>query len=223
VLVSHDHKFIYLKTIKTAGTSVEAALEPFCTPPGHVVSERTSAIVSPHGIVGSRGDDAGGEYYHHMTAAQVKAKVGDTVWDQYYKICNVRNPFDKVVSQFWFLLDPEEKERLYEAGFDAAREAFVAWVGEETSLGNDAPMFSIGNVRVVDAIIRYESIEADLKKVLDTLGLPMVELARLKGNRRAHRDRPFQDYYDQKTADIVVRKFKIHFDTLGYREDSWAA
>ncbi|KPA10844.1 hypothetical protein MHK_008953, partial [Candidatus Magnetomorum sp. HK-1] len=30
MLVSHRHKFIYTKTFKTAGTSVESYFEPFC-------------------------------------------------------------------------------------------------------------------------------------------------------------------------------------------------
>ena len=30
MIVSHKHKFIFLKTKKTAGTSIELALSPFC-------------------------------------------------------------------------------------------------------------------------------------------------------------------------------------------------
>ena len=37
MLISHQYKFI-IKTVKTAGTSVEAFLEPFCCPPGHTFS-----------------------------------------------------------------------------------------------------------------------------------------------------------------------------------------
>ena len=33
MLVSHARKFIYTKTLKTAGTSVEVFLEPYCRPP----------------------------------------------------------------------------------------------------------------------------------------------------------------------------------------------
>ena len=32
MIVSHEHKFIFLKTIKTAGTSIEAALAQICGP-----------------------------------------------------------------------------------------------------------------------------------------------------------------------------------------------
>ena len=38
--ISHKHKFIFLKTTKTAGTSVEAYLQPLCVPEGHVFRAR---------------------------------------------------------------------------------------------------------------------------------------------------------------------------------------
>ena len=34
MLVSHRYKFIYTKTRKTAGSSVESYFEPFCMPDG---------------------------------------------------------------------------------------------------------------------------------------------------------------------------------------------
>ena len=53
-LVSHKHQFVFLKTRKTAGTSIEMLLEPFCAPPGHVPVERTEGMVTPHGVIGHR-------------------------------------------------------------------------------------------------------------------------------------------------------------------------
>ena len=43
MLISHRHRFIYTKTIKTAGTSVEIYFEEACIPPG-------SDIERGHGI-----------------------------------------------------------------------------------------------------------------------------------------------------------------------------
>ena len=33
MIISHEHKFIFLKTKKTAGTAIEAALSELCGPP----------------------------------------------------------------------------------------------------------------------------------------------------------------------------------------------
>lgn len=58
MLVSHGYRFIYTKTRKTAGTSVESYFEPFCMRDGewsqrHFREEREE-YVSPAGIIGYR-------------------------------------------------------------------------------------------------------------------------------------------------------------------------
>ena len=52
MLVSHARKFIYTKTLKTAGTSVEVFLEPYCRPPGEVAEHHTGQSVTDYGNLG---------------------------------------------------------------------------------------------------------------------------------------------------------------------------
>ena len=77
MLVSHKHRFIYLKTRKTGGTSTEMALEPFARGDEAPVTERTLAVVSDAGIVGSRMEDRQareeGTWRNHMTAREIRA------------------------------------------------------------------------------------------------------------------------------------------------------
>ena len=102
MLVSHLKKFIFTKTKKTAGTSVESVFEPYCLPEGtweqtHYTPERISA----DGIIGHRGD--GGQkanWWNHMPAELIRNRLGEEIWDEYYKFTVIRNPFDKLVSGF---------------------------------------------------------------------------------------------------------------------------
>jgi len=87
-LVCYEHNFIFLKTYKTAGTSVEMALEPLCVPPGTEIVEHHPVIKTRYGIVGRRGpatkDGGGGlnkikrrfEWWGHMGALGVRLRVG---------------------------------------------------------------------------------------------------------------------------------------------------
>src|SRR5262245_8925828 len=105
MLVSHLKRFIYFKTVKTAGTSVEIYFERYCVPPDRYAGERhaTHAEISDAGIIGSRGPDHRHPIWHnHMPARRVRELLNGQCWDSYFKFCAVRNPFDKVVSQFWF-------------------------------------------------------------------------------------------------------------------------
>jgi len=110
VKASHAREFIFLKTRKTAGTSIEMALEPWCRPPGAVVVEQTPALILKTGIVGRRllrqlkldRRPRRTDWTNHMTAAAVCKALGRGKWDRYRKITTVRNPFDLLVSRFHF-------------------------------------------------------------------------------------------------------------------------
>jgi hypothetical protein len=53
MLISWNKKFIYIKTNKTASTSIEMALQPFCQLDRYSrIEEKTHSIVSDAGIIG---------------------------------------------------------------------------------------------------------------------------------------------------------------------------
>lgn len=53
-LVSYKHNFVFIKTHKTASTSAEMFLEPFCARPGHMVTMTSPPRESEYGIIGCR-------------------------------------------------------------------------------------------------------------------------------------------------------------------------
>lgn len=221
MLVSHTKKFIYLKTVKTAGSSVEAALEPYCLPPGGETAGPGQATVTEYGIVGARGSQLDAPFRNHMPAAEICERLGGPKWDGYLKFCNVRNPFDKVVSAFWFKIDKADAAALGQQDFDAVRRAFKAWLERGEGLPRDEFIFAVDGQSVLDDFVRYEQLEADLERILERLGIPRPALPRLKANHRRHRNRPFPDYYDAEAASLVLKDFKTQFELFGYREDSW--
>ncbi|MDV7145713.1 sulfotransferase family 2 domain-containing protein [Tropicimonas sp. TH_r6] len=108
MLISFPFKFIYIKTNKTASTSIEMALQPFCQEDASTpIEEKLHTIVSDVGIVGQRlvpkseANELDRYWYNHMPASELKSKVGEHVWDSFTKIHAIRNPFDKVLSSFF--------------------------------------------------------------------------------------------------------------------------
>ena len=91
MIVSHSNKFIYVKSYKTASTSVEIFFERFC---------------KNLDIVGYRGPNPVPEdrtWYNHMTPSQIKEKLDDdAAWNSYLKFGCVRNPWDRIVSSYFF-------------------------------------------------------------------------------------------------------------------------
>ena len=114
MLVSHRKNFIFTKTVKTAGTSVEAYFEKWCMPDGewqplHVREE----YVSDAGIIGKRADKpSDATWYNHMSAYNIRHLLGDDAWREYFKFTAVRNPFDKLVSGFFMFWKQKQANQL---------------------------------------------------------------------------------------------------------------
>ena len=118
VLVSHKHKFIFLKTRKTAGSSIELYLQKYCGPPSYTPNEITDCVQTKHGIIGfmspfgaletrkeraRRARKPGNEIWRsHMKAGKVKENLPGEQWETYRKLSAVRNPFDRTVSLYYF-------------------------------------------------------------------------------------------------------------------------
>jgi hypothetical protein len=217
MLISHICKFIYLKTRKTGGTSVEIYFEPFCVDPTKYTGERhhRDAEISAWGVVGSRGT-ADGPWYNHMPAHEVRARAGQELWDAYYKFCVVRNPFDKVVSWFWHEMAPEQRAALQQARFSGVRQCFEDWT-ELRRFPVDSWIYRIDGVPAADSFLRYERLRDDMGRVCGTLRIPWQpeRFGRYKSDLR-RRPEPFHEYYTARSAELVEQAFAWEFEYFGY-------
>lgn len=109
MLLSNSGNFIYLKTHKTGSTAAEFALIPYCAPPNHKEeSTRKETLITHYGIVGARnsGDRTkkakNNFFWHHMNASAVIDKIGEEKFFSFNRVACIRNPFRKLVSQFYF-------------------------------------------------------------------------------------------------------------------------
>lgn len=223
VLVSHDHGFIFLKTRKTGGTSVEMALQPLCTPPGHPVVEATSTILSLHGIVGARlVKESGGAVHevggwrNHRPAAWIRRTLGDDVWRRYRRITIVRNPFDRAVSGFNFTT-AKTKEGF--ADFAAMKARFRRWL-IEGKLRDDREVLFIGDSFVPTEVLRFETMAADVTRLMASFNVPFAAGDLPHAKAFGHlKPRPVADYYDEETRRLILTRFDWAFDRFDYRPD----
>jgi hypothetical protein len=217
MLISHSAKFIYLKTLKTASTSVEIYFEPYCVDPKNYSGDRHERAeeVSSWGVVGARRAKSA-TWFNHMSARQVLDRVGSEVWECYYKFCTIRNPFDKAVSYFWHDLDSPARDALSHADFSVVREAFTKWTALRR-LPIDAFIYTLDGCPAVDEFIRYERLEDDLRRVCTALNLPWQpeRLGRYKNESRKRPER-FEDYYTPAAAERVARAFAWELDLFQY-------
>lgn len=217
MIVSHRHKFIFVHLGRTAGRSLTAAIAPYCGP---------DDIVTPAGA-GTGRNHAG--FDRHLTAQEIRAKVGRAVFDSYFKFTIERNPWEKIVSRYWAYAGVKEKS-LYKRvpeWLTGRPLSFKEWF-ELRIL--QARFLTFGHYRfprhydaymeddrmLVDFIGRYENLAEHLTVISERIGIPVV-LSEERGSRR-HRERvPYTDLFDDRMNAIVERCFSKDLAFLGYR------
>jgi hypothetical protein len=211
MLVSHRKQFIYTKTAKTASTSVESYFEPWCQAEGvwefrHAREE----TVSPAGIIGYRGDDTGGKtWFNHMAAVDIRRLLGDDTWDSYFKFAVIRDPFDKLLSGYFFSQRPTGTDEELITGFREWVKAGGAIIDRHT--------YTIDGKLCLDYFIRHEALEAGSREICDRLGLE-VDLQRLPRLKDGFRQRhiPLAAYYDEEVKRIVSDLYAFELEAFGY-------
>jgi hypothetical protein len=216
MLVSHLKRFIYTKTVKTAGTSIEVFFERHCMNPGEwEFSHGRSEYSSNAGIVGCRTGSLlsiqSVMWWNHMPAAAIKALLGQELWNSYFKFCAVRDPFDKLVSAFHYFMPDAEKITKP----SNLKQEFEKWL-LTSELPLDRNKYTIDGEFCMDAIIRYEHLAEDMRRVCERLAVDfdMAELPTLKRGGRPKR--ALTDYYTKTSAETVKRLFQFELEHFGY-------
>lgn len=216
MLISHRHRFIYTKTFKTGGTSVESYFEPFCMAPGAwTLSHDRAQTESPHGVIGFRGADPppGLRWWNHMGAAEIRARCGAAVWDAYFKFCVVRNPYDRAVSAFFFA---RSKGRLPASGAPDAVQ-LERWLADG-GLRMDREQYLVAGTFALDHVLRYERLHEDLAALCAHLGLPWEpqRLPQFKAGIRP-RDVALDELFTPRARALVAAQCGFELDRFGYR------
>ena len=232
MIISHSHKFIFIKSEKTAGTSLEASLSGYCS--GH-------DIVTPINDYRHNRTEKGEFIHHamnadefialnlpnlqHVDAATIKRMVPADIWNGYFKVSMARNPWDRTVSDFFWKRrqDPATKPRkrfYHYVGFPfnevaQLRDGLSAFIRSKDFVNNDR-YYILDERLCVDYVIRYEHLSENVQEVCEKIGLPLIELPRLKtGFRKKHHH--YSEYFDEESAAIVAEKHKNDIRFFDYR------
>ncbi len=231
-IISHKHKFIFLKTSKTAGTSVEMSLSRFCgeddiiTPfAGKTEEEFIKKLgVVPRNyalplklteykfkdflrlIIKREKPSPEVLFYRHMPARKVKAKIGSEKWNEYFKFCFVRNPWDRAISNYLWLESQGIVATLDESLKEGKGLAFNPYI------------YTIDKQIAVDYVGKYETLIEDLIIICKRLDIPFDNwLPNVKGNIRKEKKQHYSEILTPEQASLIQKKCAREIEWFGYK------
>jgi hypothetical protein len=233
MILSHAHKFIFLKTVKVAGTSLEIALSKYCGPrdiitpilPEDEAKRRALGYRGPQNYRAGWREMTFKEWvkapynrarpmrvWHHSKAEAVRRWVGEEVWQGYLKISILRNPYDGIVSRYHWI------------NRDGRLPPFRTWLMQTPELLlTNRRITHIDGVSQIDEMIRFEHFTEDLARLGDRLALPgdlAADFAAIKtktGSRPRHTgaEAGFDGFEEgRKLVELLCRE---EIEAYGYR------
>ena len=205
MIASHAHRFVFVKTRKTAGTSLEIALSRHCGPADIVtrISPEDEVLRAAAGGVGPQNDDTDPSSYAHMGARRVIEVIGRETWDDYFTFAVERNPYDVVASSYRY--------SARKPTFTKTFAEFVRTPKRMARLALNERLYRVGGSVVVDQVYRYEELPAAVADIAARLGLSL-DLPHAKQGSGPH----YRELYGPGDAEIVAERFARTISHFGY-------
>lgn len=188
-MVSDKHRVIFIHVPKCAGTSMESYLKDF-------------------------------EFYieggYHATHREF---LQNNKYKNYYKFSFVRNPYDKMVSEFkWFTDQSNEwntpycKKYYKDVDFKTFVNKFItSHPGDRYHLYSQYSI--LRPLKGINFIGRFESLQEDFNTVCEKIGIPQQKLS----HDYKSKHKCYTEYYDNKTRQIVSEKYCKDIEYFGYK------
>ena len=179
MIVSHKYKFIFIKTVKTAGTSIEVDLNNMLGD-----TDIATPIYPPIEGHQARNFIVKNElneqtvFRNHMSGREVRKLVGAAIWDEYFTFCVEREPISKVISHYSMLVNsPYHNKHTKEMSFEEYVNKGKFPVDTEKYTDEN------GNL-IVDRILKYEELDKELMTIANYIGLNLKLKTRAKSGFR---------------------------------------
>jgi len=193
MIISHKYKFIFIKTRKTAGSSIERFLidylgpDDICT--GSLIENTKSLNI----------DYIDG----HKDWKFIKENYPKE-FKNYYKFAVERNPWDKVISYYYYSKNKKPKR---------TKNGVLEFISKFSKNVDDWSLYSDGEKIVVDKIFKFEDLHNDFKRSIIPYNDELLKI-KLKSSFRGTVD--YKDLYDEESILLIRKKFKNVIKLFNY-------
>lgn len=209
-MISHKHKYIFVHTPKCAGTSIEKALLNY---------EGIKIDLNDEFYLNSIPEPIKKEYLldyplhsysQHFYLDQYKQSLAST----YYCFTFVRNPWDLMVSEYFYILKNYETNLSFEDFIkigDGLKEVkgFTWFVERGHHL---LPQVNFIN-KNMNFIGKFENLQDDFNVICDSVKISRINLPYHNSTKHNR----YTTYYNDLTRDIIAKRYKEDIEYFNYR------
>ena len=188
-MIDHKHKFIFIHVSKTGGTSIEHALNP------NVSLDYSN---NSHTTGNTSFKDK------HWSALRYK-KEYPKEYESYFKFAFVRNPWDRLVSNYKWLVF-----------IGKVHTSFEDWIKNPTwgfNAYSYTKMLHDNNGNMIDFVGKFENLQEDFNTVCNKIGLTQRELPHKNKTNHKH----YTEYYSDETSQLVAERYAQDIERFGYK------
>jgi hypothetical protein len=204
MFISHDYKFIFIKTRKTAGSSIEKFFLDKLQGTDFIFSGMSAENLPSFNCSFKNAEHNGSNFIQKFYPKE---------WNNYFKFTIERNPWDKMVSRYYWLSYYKPKKNVYD--FDS----YIENSKKDVRIATDYPLYTLDDKVAVDYIMLYENLNKEMNYVCQQIGLKYddeLETIKLKSKHRT-KNKKYQEYYNDETRDKIARIFSKEINYFKYR------
>lgn len=212
-MISHKHKCIFIHVSKCAGSSIEKAFN---------IKINDNTEKNNINLFGwnSRTE----MFLQHATPQQLLDYnfITHEEWASYFKFIVVRNPYDRAISDYKWLLkdsgitDSFENFLKAKGKFERILTIKDYWTYRGDHLVNQLDYFKLNDSIIeYDLVLRFESLTEDLETLCSRLALPsnfFIKRVNTNTNKKKH----YSKYYNTKLKEMVEQKYWNDLSFLNY-------
>lgn len=201
-MISFDRQYIFIHIPKTAGKSIYTMLDD------GIHNNKAFPAIPIDGI---------GRRKMHLKATEIKSELGQERFDQYYKFAFVRNPWDRMISEFfWRKLRPKRRQfESLEAMLDFQLKGNEVEDDKNRHFTPQVDYVTNNNGEfIVDFIGRFENLNEDFRTVTEKIGIHTQR--NLPKLNTSPREPEYRKYYTETTREMVLNLYQQDIDLLQY-------
>jgi hypothetical protein len=221
---SENNGFAFFEVGKTGSSSIKKVLEPYGKLESHLSSPLLGFTEEERFV-----------FQKHIPPAIALQRLGEERFDRLFRFAFVRNPFDRLVSRYFYSREAEAdlarslsskkmsmksvellcrypRLQLARKGIGTDKQTQyrgLTWLSQYTQAGF---LSDEKGVLLVDFIGRFERLQEDFDYVCQYLGLPKSTLPRINRTNHDH----YSTYFTNETREYVENIYKEDLERFGY-------